>query len=274
MKKLRPHSRIGANKLFVDIPLQLTIVIPTYNEASNLPKLISALFALPLSGIKILVVDDNSPDGTGEIANNLGDSYPGCLSVLQRYGKLGLGTAYVSGFRQALREGAEAVAQMDADFSHPPMKLLDLMEALKSVDVAMGSRYVAGGSLDKNWPMWRKGLSTFGNIYARNILQLPVRDVTGGFRIWRRSALLGMPLERVRSNGYAFQVEMAYIAYRLGYSFHEVPFYFADRHWGTSKMSFKIQLEAALRVWKLPLEYHDLKQRPPVNDSFLDGHCS
>jgi dolichol-phosphate mannosyltransferase len=238
--------------------VQLSIVIPTFNEAENLPKLVSALFSLPVEGFKILVVDDNSPDGTGQIADELAAAHPGRLSVIHRAGKMGLGTAYINGFQKALQDGAEAIAQMDADFSHPPELIGELLSTLKDCDVAMGSRYVLGGSVDRNWPFWRKGLSSFGNFYARLILGLPVRDVTGGYRMWRRQTLLGMPLDRVRSNGYAFQIEMAYIACRLGYSFKEIPFYFADRKWGHSKMSFRIQREAALRVWQLLYEYRSL----------------
>lgn len=238
--------------------MQLSIIIPTFNEAENLPKLVSALFSLPVEGLKILVVDDNSPDGTGQVADTLAESYPGRLSVIHRAGKMGLGTAYITGFQKALRDGAEAIAQMDADFSHPPELISELSSTLQDCDVAMGSRYVPGGSVDQSWPFWRKGLSSFGNFYARLILRLPVRDATGGYRMWRRQTLLGMPLDRVRSNGYAFQVEMAYLACRLGYHFKEIPFYFADRKWGHSKMSFRIQREAALRVWQLLYEYHNL----------------
>ena len=239
--------------------MQLTIVIPTYNEAENLSKLVSALFTLPLADLRLLIVDDNSPDGTGQLAEDLCQEHPGRISVMHRLGKLGLGTAYVSGFRQALQAGAEAVGQMDADFSHPPEKILSLLEALQSCDVALGSRYIPGGGVDQRWPLWRKGLSQFGSLYSRLILGLPIRDVTGGFKIWHGAALAGMPLERVRSSGYAFQVEMSYIAHRLGYTFREVPFYFADRRWGQSKMSLRIQLEAALRVWQILFEYRRLK---------------
>jgi dolichol-phosphate mannosyltransferase len=237
---------------------QLTIVIPTYNEAENLPKLTSVLFSLPISGAKLLVVDDHSPDGTGQVADDLATAYPGRLCVIHRSGKLGLGTAYLQGFRMALEQGAQAIAQMDADFSHPPEKLIELLDALETCDLAMGSRYVPGGKLDERWPLWRKGLSAFGNIYARTILHIPMRDVTGGFRIWRREALHGIPLDRVRSNGYAFQVEMAYLAYRTGCSYKEIPIYFADRRWGQSKMSFRVQAEAAVRVWQVLYAYGDL----------------
>jgi dolichol-phosphate mannosyltransferase len=147
---------------------------------------------------------------------------------------------------------------MDADFSHSPTKIIEMLNALARFDVVIGSRYVADGSVDENWPLWRKSLSAFGNFYARSILRLPVRDATAGFRIWRRETLQRMPLTRVRSNGYAFQVEMTYIAHKLGYRFAEVPIYFADRCWGNSKMSFQIQSEAAIRVWQLLWEYRDL----------------
>lgn len=240
--------------------MRLTVVIPTYNEAENLPRLVSALFALPLDRLSILVVDDNSPDGTGQIAENLAQDSAGQLSICHRPAKLGLGSAYINGFGVALRDGAEAIAQMDADFSHPPELLVPLLEVLRTFDVGMGSRYVPGGSVDRRWPRWRKGLSAFGNAYARSILGLPIQDATGGFRVWRREALLNMPLQQIRSNGYAFQVEMAYLAYRLGFSFKEIPFYFADRRWGQSKMSFRIQREAALRVWQMRVEYRDLKR--------------
>jgi dolichol-phosphate mannosyltransferase len=237
--------------------VELTIVVPTYNEAENLPKLAAILFALPLS-LRLLIVDDGSPDGTGQVAEELAASYMGKLSVLHRPQKMGLGSAYINGFTQALHNGAEAVAQMDADFSHPPDKIIELYAALQDCDVAMGSRYIAGGAVDKRWSFWRKWLSSFGNSYARLILSLPVRDATGGFRMWRRETLLNMPLNRVRSNGYAFQVEMAYLAYRLGFKFEEIPFYFVDRRWGRSKMSFHIQWEAAIRVWQMRFEYRAL----------------
>lgn len=238
--------------------MQTTVVVPTYNEAENLPRLVSALFNLPLAGLRLLVVDDNSPDGTGEIAEQLAPQYTGRIQVLHRAGKLGLGSAYLQGFALALEQGAEAVAQMDADFSHPPDKLVELHTALQDCSVALGSRYIPGGRLDERWPLWRRALSGFGNLYARTILNLPMRDVTGGFRMWRRSTLESMPLERVRSNGYVFQVEMAYVAHRLGSTFAEIPIYFADRRWGQSKMSLRIQAEAAVRVWALPGRYRDL----------------
>jgi len=238
--------------------LKTTIIVPTYNEAENLEKLVAAVLALPLPDLNMLIVDDNSPDGTGEMAEKLGVQYDGRVKVLHRAGKLGLGTAYIEGFKFCIEDGAEAIGQMDADFSHPIEKIVELAETLESCDVVIGSRYVKGGSLDERWPIWRKALSGFGNFYARTILGLSSRDVTGGFRLWRRETLQGMPLDRVRSNGYVFQVEMNYIASRLGYTFKEIPIYFQDRRFGTSKMSFKIQMEAAIRTWQLPGMYKDL----------------
>ena len=241
--------------------MQLTVIIPTYNEAENLPKLVSVLFALPVQGLKILVVDDNSPDGTGELAEELVRASAGRMAVLHRAGKLGLGSAYIQGFRSALEAGAEAIGQMDADFSHPPEKIPVILEALNTCDIAIGSRYVPGGSVDVDWPAWRKGLSAFANFYARTILSMPLRDVTGGFRFYRREALGAMPLDCIRTNGYAFQVETAYVAYLLGFTFKEIPIYFADRRWGTSKMSFSIQREAARRVWQMLYEHRRLKRK-------------
>ncbi len=240
--------------------MQITVIVPTYNEAENLPNLFSALFALPLPGLKLLVVDDNSPDGTGRLADELAASHPERVSVLHRAGKLGLRTAYLEGFKLALETGAEAVAQMDADFSHDPARLVEMAAALEQADVALGSRYVPGGSVDRQWPLWRKWLSAFGNFYARTILGLPLRDITTGYRLWRREVILGMPLERIHSNGYIFLVEMAYMAHSLEYRFAQVPIYFADRRWGKSKMSFKIQLEAALRVWQVKWNFRDLRR--------------
>ena len=239
--------------------MKTTIIIPTYNEAGNLPKLLTALFDLPLTDLRVLVVDDNSSDGTGQIADEFARTHPNRVTVMHRAGKLGLGSAYIQGSTELLKGNSDAIGQMDADFSHDPHKVLELVAALETCDVAVGSRYVPGGSLDKNWPFWRKWLSTFGNYYARTILRLPIHDTTAGFRLWRRETLAAMPLERVRSNGYVFQVEMAYTAHKLGFQFKEVPIYFAERSWGHSKMSFRIQMEAALRVWALPHQYRDLK---------------
>ena len=237
------------------------IVIPTYNEAENLPLMAEALFGLGLEDLNLLVVDDNSPDGTGDIAESLIETYQGRLHVLHREGKKGLGTAYLEGFEICLQQGAEAVVQMDADFSHNPQKVLSLLAELDLYDLALGSRYVEGGKLDEGWAAWRKSLSSFGNFYARVILGMPILDVTGGFRAWKRETLLGIPLKRVKSQGYAFQVEMAYITYLSGYRINEIPIYFADRERGDSKMSLGIQIEAARRVWSILVEYRDLRKK-------------
>ena len=238
--------------------MKITIVIPTYNEAENLEKLLSAIFGLDMPELSVLIVDDNSPDGTGDLAEELAKKYSGRLDVMHREGKQGLGTAYIQGFQYAIENGADAVGQMDADFSHPIEKIPELIKTLESCDMALGSRYVPGGSLDENWPMWRKFLSGFGNFYARTILGMKLRDVTGGYRLWKKETLQGMPLDTIRSNGYIFQVEMAYVANKLGYQFKEIPIYFADRRWGTSKMSFRIQAEAAIRVWQLLWMYRKM----------------
>ncbi|HFC10075.1 MAG TPA: polyprenol monophosphomannose synthase [Chloroflexi bacterium] len=240
--------------------MRLLVVIPTYNEAENLPRLVSALFALPLD-LGVLVVDDNSPDGTGEIAEALKARFPGRVEVLHRAGKSGLGPAYLAGFQKALQmEGVAAIAQMDADFSHNPAVLPQMATLLENdqADLVLGSRYVPGGRLDEAWPLWRKGLSAFGNFYARAILRMPVRDVTGGYRLWRRETLANLPLARVHAAGYLFQVEMAYLTHKLGFRIAEVPIYFQERRWGQSKMSFAIQVEAAIGVWQLLWRYRDL----------------
>jgi len=240
--------------------MRIAVILPTYNEAENLPKLVSVLFSLPLD-LTILVVDDDSPDGTGAIANDLSKDHVGRVIVLHRAGKQGLRSAYIEGFKKAFDLGAEAVVQMDADFSHDPAVLTEMARRIPSCDVVIGSRYVKGGSLDERWPAWRKALSAFGNRYARTILRFPLRDVTTGYRMWRREALQKMPLERIRSNGYIFLVEMAYVAFLMKYDIVEVPIHFADRRWGKSKMSLKIQLEAALRIWDVWWNYRDLRDK-------------
>jgi dolichol-phosphate mannosyltransferase len=245
--------------------LKITVVTPTYNEAENLPKLVSALFSLPLD-LYILVVDDNSPDGTGKIADGLA-AQDKRVQVMHRPGKLGLRSAYLNAFQQVMQEETDAIVQMDADFSHDPSVLPAMAahitrpgRAGESCDVVIGSRYVKGGSVARRWPLWRKRLSAFGNFYARSILNIPLHDVTTGYRMWRRETLQSMPLERIRSNGYVFLVEMAYLAYCLEYRIEEVPIHFADRRWGKSKMSFKIQSEAALRVWQVWWDYRDVRR--------------
>ncbi len=237
---------------------KLVVVVPTFNERENLPPLAEKLLALPVPGLELLVVDDNSPDGTGQIADELA-AKDSRVHVLHRPGKMGLGTAYIEGFRWALANGADVIMQMDADFSHDPSYVPQLYEKIQEYDAVIGSRYTKGGRLDERWSVGRRLLSWWANrVWVHFVLRTPVKDNTGGFRAWRRATLLGMNLDRVRSNGYIFQVEITYIALRLGYHFAEVPIYFADRKWGKSKMGLKIQIEAALRVFQVWWRHHRL----------------
>jgi dolichol-phosphate mannosyltransferase len=242
------------------------VVLPTYNEADNLAAMTEALLALPLSEVSLLVVDDDSPDGTGRIAAALAEQHPRHLSVIHRHGQRGLGTAYVAGFRQALGQGAGVVVQMDCDFSHSPSYLPGFVARLEQCDVVVGSRYVAEGRLDERWEKGRVALSRWANFYARTILGIRVRDATAGFKVWRRATLLGLGLDRIYSNGYVFQVEMAYVAQRLGYGIVEQPIYFEDRRIGHSKMTIPIKFEAAWRVWQVWLRHRHLTpaDRRPV----------
>lgn len=250
--------------------LRLTVVIPTFNEAENLPKMAAALWNLAIPGLQLLVVDDQSPDGTGQIADQLVAEYQAkhpaaerpFLQVIHRQGKGGLGTAYVAGIQRALAEGADFVVQMDADFSHSPSYIPKMLEIMQStgVDVVIGSRYVAGGSLDEGWSWWRRFLSWWANLYSRFILGLTIRDMTAGFKLWKRSALLGIGLERIRSNGYTFQVEMAYLCEKLGYQLLEIPIHFEDRRIGQSKLDIPVKIESAWRTWQIRWRYRDLGQ--------------
>lgn len=239
--------------------MKTVIVLPTYNEAENLPRLVSALFVLGLD-LNVLVVDDNSPDGTGQIADDLAGRYKGRVKALHRKGKLGLRSAYIDGFREAFEMDADAIVQMDADFSHDPRVLKEMTICISESDVVIGSRYIKGGSLDEHWPLWRKMLSAFGNYYARTILGLPLRDVTTGFRMWKRETLSAMPLDRIRSSGYIFLVEMVYVAFLQKYKIVETPIHFEDRRFGKSKMSLRIQLEAAVRIWDVWWHYRDMRK--------------
>lgn len=246
--------------------LRITVVIPTYNEADNLPSMTEAVLALPLMGLQVLVVDDNSPDGTGAVADGLAQQYntpeqarPRVV-VMHRQGKGGLGTAYVAGMQRALADGADFVVQMDADFSHSPDYIPQMLGVMLSAeaDVIIGSRYVPGGSLDAGWGWWRRMLSWWANLYSRLILGLRIRDMTAGFKLWRRSALQQIDLQRVRSNGYSFQVEMAYLSERLNYHIIELPIHFADRRIGQSKLDVPVKLESAWRTWQIRWRYRHL----------------
>jgi dolichol-phosphate mannosyltransferase len=248
---------VSVPRLICEITLQISVVIPTYNEADNLPKLISTLFALPLD-VSVLIVDDNSPDGTGRLADELAASSAGRMSVLHRPARLGIASAYMQGFRHALENNPDAICQMDADFSHNPAILITMAKCLETCDVVLGSRYALGGCIDERWSVWRKGLSAWANLYARMILRVPVRDMTTGYRLWRAETLRGLPFENIQSKGFIFQVEMAYLAHCLEYKLHETPVYFADRQLGKSKMSLQIQMEAAFRVWQIWLTHRHL----------------
>ncbi|NWF69956.1 MAG: polyprenol monophosphomannose synthase [Chloroflexi bacterium] len=239
----------------------LTVVLPTYNEIENLTQISEALLALPVPGLNILVVDDNSPDGTGQKAEELAQQSGGRIAVLHRQEKNGLGPAYIAGFKRAISMGADYMLQMDADFSHQPKYIPELIARLESgYDVVVGSRFAKGGSVDERWGWYRKLLSRFANrVYVPTILGLPINDATGGFRLWRRETLVGIDLDRVRSNGYVFQVEIAYVAHKLGFRMSEVPIYFPDRRHGKSKMSMRIQMEAALRVWQVMARHQSLR---------------
>jgi dolichol-phosphate mannosyltransferase len=236
-----------------------TVVLPTYNEKENLPLMIEALFKQPVDNLHVLVVDDNSPDGTGQIADEIA-SRNLQVKVLHRAEKNGLGQAYIAGFKQAMREGADYIIQMDCDFSHQPKYLPELIKAIENQDLVLGSRFARGGSVDEKWSFYRKLLSWFANrVYTPLILSIPVHDATGGFRIWRRQTLIGLDLDRIKSNGYVFQVEMVYVTCQLGFRVSEIPIHFPDRTLGESKMDARIQLEAAVRVWQLLQRHHALK---------------
>ena len=225
-----------------------TVVIPTYNECENIARLVPQVLAHPR--LRVLVVDDNSPDGTAEIVRGFAAAERR-VELLSRPGKLGLGTAYIAGFRQALSTGATYIFEMDADFSHDPRYLMDLLAAAEAgADLVIGSRYVPGGGTT-DWGLARKLISRGGNTYAGVILGLPVKDATGGFRCYRRRALEAIDLSRVRSNGYSFQIELVYRVLRAGLRVSEVPIIFPDRRVGKSKMSRRIVYEALLNVWKL-----------------------
>ncbi len=227
--------------------MRILIIIPTYNEKENIEPIVRQVLEVD-SGIEVLVVDDNSPDGTGEIVDQMIESEPR-IHVLHRSGKQGLGTAYVAGFKKAIEMGVDRVIQMDADFSHNPTYLADMLQASDNYDVVIGSRYMNGKISVVNWPLSRLMLSYFANIYARWVTGLPVFDVTGGYKVIRTDVLRKIDLDKISSNGYAFQIEMNYIFNKKGFSIKEIPIIFADREGGVSKMSRRIMLEAVFKIW-------------------------
>ena len=244
-----------------DAPASVIVVIPTYNERENLPQLAAEILSL-CPRFRLLVVDDNSPDGTGQIADNLAIEYRGRVDVLHRLAKDGLGRAYVSGLTRALELGGSLIAQMDADHSHQPedlAKLVAAAEADPDVGLVLGSRYIAGGST-LGWPWHRKLISRAGGIYAGLILGVPVRDLTGGFKVWRPETLRLIELSSVHADGYSFQIETTFRALTKGAQVLQVPITFTDRIAGKSKLSRNVVIEAALMAWRL--RFRQLTHKP------------
>lgn len=227
------------------------VIVPTYNELDNLPRKVPRILEQD-ERIDVLVVDDGSPDGTGELAAEMAQADPR-IRLLERGTKDGLGKAYLAGFERGLERGYDLLFEMDADISHPPDALPKMIEAAKEHEVVVGSRYVDGRVTVSNWPMSRLLVSYFGSWYARFITRMPVRDATGGFNCWRREVLQAVGLDRIRSNGYAFQIELKYRAFRKGFSILEIPILFMERDTGESKMSWQIVREAIWRVWALKI---------------------
>jgi len=231
------------------LPDRALVIVPTYNERFNIARLIPAILAQDPS-LEILVVDDGSPDGTGAIVDSIAANNPR-VHIIHREGKLGLGTAYIEGFRWALERKYDLVFEMDADFSHNPELLPEFLQMIKEADVVLGSRYQDGRVNVVNWPMSRLFLSYAANVYARAVTGLPISDTTGGFKCFRRNVLESIDLNSVKSNGYAFQIEMSFRAWKRGFRLVEIPIIFVDRTEGVSKMSKKIVREAVWMVWRL-----------------------
>lgn len=233
------------------------VIVPTYNERDNIPVVVARLMAIP--DVRVLVVDDGSPDGTGAIADTIASGSGGRVSVLHRTGPRGLGVAYIDGMRQALRSDATHICQMDADLSHNPSDVARLLAATAGADVVIGSRYVPDGRIE-NWPKRRRALSAFANWYIRTITGLGMRDCTSGFRCWRREALERVPLDRIASNGYAFLVELVWEAAANGCRVGEVPITFVERRQGASKLSGHVILESVIVPWRLA--WRSLSRKP------------
>jgi dolichol-phosphate mannosyltransferase len=237
-----------------DTRVRLLVCLPTYNERENLEPMVRRLAEVAIDhgfDMRVLVIDDSSPDGTGELADQLAGEFA-LLSVLHRPEKVGLGPAYIAGFRRALETDAELIAELDCDFSHDPADLPRLVAATEEADVALGSRYVEGGGT-RNWGLSRRAVSRFGSLYARLVLGVGIRDLTGGFKVFRRDVLETIGLDRITTKGYAFQIETTYRAIRAGYRVVEVPIVFSEREAGGSKMSRGIVLEAMAKVPELRL---------------------
>lgn len=226
------------------------VLLPTYNEKENIERIIPLILKQD-DRLFILVIDDNSPDGTGEIADRISEENPRVF-VLHREKKEGLGQAYIAGFKWALERDYDYIFEMDADFSHDPKYLPDFLENIKEADIVLGSRYISGVNV-VNWPMMRLLLSYYANAYTRFVTGLPLRDATGGFKCFRREVLEAVNFDEVRSNGYSFQIEMSFRAHKKGFKIKEIPIIFVDRTAGESKMSKKIVREAVIMVWRLRL---------------------
>lgn len=228
--------------------LSALVIVPTYNERLNLPVLIGSL--MQHAGVRVLVVDDESPDGTGEVADSLAREYPGRVMAMHRTGRRGFGRSYIDGMKRALQEPADVICQMDADLSHDPRQLPDLIAAASTADIVIGSRYVRGGAI-VNWPLRRKLLSRFANMYIRLVTRLDACDCTSGYRCWRREAMASLPLDQFFSDGYSFLVEMLFVAARRGCRIAEVPITFVERCEGESKVSRAVLIESAITPWRL-----------------------
>ena len=228
--------------------LSALVVVPTYNERENLPLLVEGVLQHP--NVRLLIVDDNSPDGTGVLADELAAQYAGRLSVMHRVGTRGLGRSYIDGLKRALEEPVDLICQMDADLSHDPSQLPSLIAGIERGDVVIGSRYVSGGQI-VNWPMRRRLLSRFANMYVRTVTRLRARDCTSGYRCWKRETLAAMPLDGFISDGYSFLVEMLYLTQRRGSRIAEVPITFVERRLGESKLSRAVLVESAIAPWRL-----------------------
>jgi dolichol-phosphate mannosyltransferase len=224
------------------------VIVPTFNERENLPVLAAELMRHP--NVTVLIVDDRSPDGTGDVADALAREYTGRIDVMHRVERPGLGRSYIDGIRDAITRSVDVICQMDCDLSHDPRQLPDLVAAVERADVVIGSRYVGGGRI-VNWPLRRRLLSRFANVYIRLVTRLRARDCTSGYRCWRREALASLPLDRFGSNGYSFLVEMLYVAAGLGCRVTEVPITFVERRQGQSKLSQAVLVESALTPWRL-----------------------
>jgi dolichol-phosphate mannosyltransferase len=235
------------------------VIVPTYNERENLPVLVEELMRQP--DVRVLIVDDQSPDGTGEVADALARAHPGRVDVMHRTGVRGLGRSYIDGIARGVQDPVDVICQMDADLSHDPRHLPALIAAASRADVVIGSRYVPGGTI-RNWPRRRRLLSRLANIYIRQITRLDARDCTSGYRCWRRETLAAMPLDRFISDGYSFLVEMLFVAAGQGSRIAEVPITFVERRLGESKLSRAVLLESALTPWRLIARGRSTPNRP------------